>query len=89
LLRHVRLRQGVDLLKVVTIKEIEQIFAITDAMGISREALVIPLRPDSPGRVRRIAGGKLEIVVEREADFEQWLNGLESLLLQAMGTARD
>ena len=77
------------MLKVVTLREIEQIFAITDALGISREALVIPLRPDSPGRVRRIAGGKLEIVIEREADFEQWLNGLESQLRSLTGTALD
>jgi hypothetical protein len=77
------------LLKAITLKEIERIFAITDALGISREALVIPLRPESPGRVRRIAGGKLEIVVEREADFEQWLNGLEGQLRLVTGKAPD
>jgi hypothetical protein len=73
------------LLKSVTIKEIERIFTITDALGISREALVIPLRPDSPGRARRIADGKFEIVVERDGDFEQWLNELESHLRLMMG----
>jgi hypothetical protein len=77
------------LLKVVTLKEIEQIFAITDALGISREALVIPLRPNSPGRVRRIAGSKFEIVVDREADFDLWLKGLESQLRQVMGAVAD
>jgi hypothetical protein len=76
------------LLKAITLKEIERIFAVTDALGISREALVIPLRADSPGRVRMIAGGKLEIVVEREADFEQWLNGLESQLRLVTGKAQ-
>jgi len=75
------------LLKAITLKEIERIFAITDALGISREALVIPLRPDSPGRVRMIAGGKLEIVVERETDFDQWLIGLESQLRLVTGKA--
>jgi hypothetical protein len=68
------------LLKAITLKEIERIFEITDALSISREALVIPLRTDSPGRVRLIAGGKLEIVVDREADFDLWLNGLEGQL---------
>jgi hypothetical protein len=76
------------LLKVVTLKEIEQIFAITDALGISREALMIPLRPESPGRVRMIDGGKLEIVVEREVAFDEWLNGLEGLLRSVMGKVR-
>jgi hypothetical protein len=83
-----RVTWGVDLLKAVTLKEIERIFAITDALGISREALVIPLRPDSPGRVRRIAGGKLEIVVERAVDFDQWLNGLENQLRLLGGKAQ-
>ena len=71
---------GSELLKAITLKEIERIFEITDALGISREALVIPLRTDSPGRVRPIAGGKVEIVVDRDADFNQWLNGLEGQL---------
>jgi hypothetical protein len=76
------------LLKVVTLKEIERIFAITDAMGISREALVIPLRPESPGRVRMTSGGKLEIVVEQAAEFDEWLNELETRIRSVMGTAR-
>ncbi len=66
------------LLKAVGLKEIDRIFEITDALGISREALVIPLRPEHPGRVRRIGGGKLEIVVDRDADFDQWLSLLEA-----------
>jgi hypothetical protein len=67
-------------MKVIALKEIERIFEITDALGISREALVIPLRTDSPGRVRPIAGGKVEIVVDGDADFNEWLNGLEDQL---------
>jgi hypothetical protein len=70
--------------KAVTLKEIERIFAITDALGISREALVIPLRPEESGRVRMIRGGKLEIVIPREADFELWLSGLEGLIRSVM-----
>jgi hypothetical protein len=65
------------LLKAVTLKEIERIFTITDALGISREALVIPLRTEHPGRLRTLGGGKLEIVVERDDDFDQWLTRLE------------
>ena len=33
-------------------KEIDAIFAVTDALGIHRESLVIPLGPAAPGRVR-------------------------------------
>jgi hypothetical protein len=77
------------LLKAITLKEIERIFAVTDVLGISREALIIPLRPENPGRVRLMAGGKIEIVVEREADFEQWLKGLEGQLRVLIGKSRD
>jgi hypothetical protein len=77
------------LLKAITLKEIERIFAVTDVLGISREALIIPLRPENPGRVRLMAGGKIEIVVEREVDFEQWLNGLEGQLQVLIGKSRD
>ncbi len=65
------------MLKAVTLKEIERIFSITDALAISREALVIPLRTESPSRINLIKDGKLEIVVDRDGDFEQWLTRLE------------
>jgi hypothetical protein len=64
-------------LKAVGLKEIEQIFAVIEPLGISREAVVIPLRTEHPGRVRIVAGGKLEIVVDREADFAEWIRNLE------------
>ena len=37
------------MLEVVTMKEIDAIFAVTDALGIHREMLVIPLGPATPG----------------------------------------
>lgn len=66
------------MLKTVGLAEIERIFAITDALGISREALMIPLRPEHPGRVRKLGSAKLEIVIDSDADFEQWLTRLEA-----------
>jgi hypothetical protein len=66
------------MLTAVTLKEIERIFAITDELGISREALVIPLRTAHPGGLKVLRDGKLEIVVERDAEFDQWLSGLEA-----------
>lgn len=66
------------MLKEVTLLEIQRIFGVTDGMGISREALVIPLLPRHPGRVRRMPGGKIEIVVDSDADFDAWLGGLEA-----------
>lgn len=77
------------MLKAVTLKEIERIFTVTDALGISREALVIPLRTESPGRLRILNDGKLEVVVEREGDFEQWLTGLEPAVRSLMNLEED
>lgn len=72
------------MLKAVTLKEIEKIFAIIEPMGISREAVVIPLRTESPGRVSIDKNGKLEIVVDREADFDAWLTTLEGQIRGVM-----
>ena len=66
------------MLKAVTLAEIQRIFEITDRMGLSREALVIPLAPRHPGGVRRLPNGKIEIVVEAEDDLQAWLAGLEA-----------
>jgi hypothetical protein len=76
------------LLKAVGLTEIERIFAVTDALGISREALVIPLRTGHPGRIRKLGGGKLEIVVERDADFDQWLSRLEGQIRAVWPTSQ-
>jgi len=77
------------MLKAVTIKEIERIFAVIDPMGISREAVVIPLRTEHPGRVSIMKDGKLEIIVERDDDFEQWVKGLGAEIQNLMKPAED
>jgi hypothetical protein len=69
----------------VTLREIERIFAITDPMGIHREALMIPLAARSPGRVRKTPAGKIEIVVDSGVDFDVWLSGLEVEIRKVAG----
>jgi hypothetical protein len=73
------------MLEVVSMKEIDAIFEVTDALGIHREALTIPLGPASPGRVRKLLNGKLEITVEAERPLEQWLKELPALIAAAQG----
>ena len=77
------------MLKAVTLKEIERIFEITDALGISREALVIPLRTETPGRMAIDKAGKLEIVVDRELAFDEWLSRLEPAIRSLMNPPPD
>ncbi len=73
------------MLEVVTMKEIDAIFAVTDGLGIHREQLVIPLGPASPGRVRRLPNGKLEITVDAERPIEEWVTELPGLIAAAQG----
>jgi hypothetical protein len=72
------------MIKAVGLKEIERIFSVTDALGISREALVIPLRTEAPGRLKLLGDGKLEIVVDRDAAFDEWLTSLEDRIRALM-----
>jgi len=75
----------------VSLEEIERIFAILDRLGISREAVVIPLRPVHPGGARVIAGGKndgkLEITVESETPLAEWLPELEAKIRRLLGAS--
>ena len=76
------------MLTAVTLKEIEQIFTVLERLGISREAVVIPLRPAVPGGVRRLANGKFEIIVDSAASLEQWLPVLEQQLKEQLGESK-
>jgi hypothetical protein len=71
------------MLDVVTMKEIDAIFVVTDALGIHREMLVIPLGPATPGRVRRLPSGKLEITVDATRPIEDWVRDLPALITAA------
>jgi len=72
----------------VTLREIERVFEVLDRLGISREAVVIPLRPAHPGGVRILEGGKnagkLEITVDAETPIEDWLPELETMIRRVM-----
>jgi hypothetical protein len=57
----------------VSFQQITQILELTDQLEISREAVEIPLSPESPGVVRRLANSKIEIVVDADMPFEEWL----------------
>jgi hypothetical protein len=72
-------------LRAVTLKEIERIFDVIERFEISREAVVIPLRPASPGSVELLANGKLQIVVDSEQPFGEYLTALAARIGEIMG----
>jgi hypothetical protein len=67
-------------LSTVTLRDIEQIFTVLERLGISREDVVIPLRPDNPGGARRLPNAKYEIVVNDAVPIDEWLPVLEAQL---------
>ena len=72
-------------LTVVSFKHIAQILGVTDSLGLNREWVEIPLSPQSPGAVRRLTNGKLEIVVDADQPFEEWLQSLPKHIQLAQG----
>lgn len=72
--------------KAIALTEIEQIFVILDEIGISREAVVIPLRPTGAGSVQRRQDGRIEIVVAADQPFADWLTTLKPAL-QTLGAS--
>ncbi len=73
-------------LEVVSFKQIGRILEVTDSLGLNREWVEIPLSPESPGVVRRLTNGKLEIIVDADQPFDDWLGSLPKHIQLAQGT---
>jgi hypothetical protein len=61
-------------------KEMDAILSVTDALGIHREAVTVPLRRKDPGEVRSVAGGQVHIVAPESVEIEAWLPVLRAEL---------
>ena len=70
------------MLSMVSFKQISEILELTDRLGLNREWVEIPLTPESPGWVKKLSNGKLEIVVDADRPFDQWLASLEAQIQQ-------
>ncbi|MDN5942891.1 MAG: hypothetical protein L0H94_13495 [Nitrospira sp.] len=73
-------------LDVVPFTYINRILAVTDSLGLNREWVEIPLSPERPGVVRRLPNGKLEIIVDADQPFEDWLEALPKLIQRIQET---
>jgi len=54
-------------------REIQRILGVTDALGIHRESVAVPLATHGAGSVRLVGSERIEIVAPGEGDFELWL----------------
>ncbi len=65
---------------IIGMREMRLVFSVTDALGIDRESITVPLEMEGPGEVRRLPGGKVEIVVPGKAPLKTWLPTLREEL---------
>src|SRR5215475_1078641 len=76
-------------LSTVSFAQITRILEVTDSLGLNREWIEIPLAPERPGLVRRLASGKLEIIVDAAQPFEDWLASLPKVIQVAQNIEMD
>ncbi len=68
--------------KDVTFDQINWILEVTDALELDREWIEIPLSAASPGKIHKLLNGKIEIVVDADMPFEEWLAAAKQQLRQ-------
>ncbi len=71
---------------VIRLPEIEEIFTVLERLGISREAVVIPLTKRDPGSVRFLPDERVEIVAPESSTVSEWLPALETALRELGAT---
>ncbi|GJL55779.1 MAG: hypothetical protein NPIRA02_29110 [Nitrospirales bacterium] len=71
-------------MQAVSFQQITQILELTDSLNLSREWVEIPLSPESPGTVKKLPNGKLEVVVDADISFDEWFSTLKEKIQAVM-----
>jgi len=71
--------------KDVSFVQINRILELTDELKLDREWVEIPLAASSPGDIRKLSNGKIEIVVDADLPFEEWLVAAQQQIRQVAG----
>jgi hypothetical protein len=72
--------------KDVTFSQITRILELTDELDLDREWIEIPLSASSPGNIRKLPNGKIEIVVDADTPFDEWLAAARPRIQQVSGS---
>jgi hypothetical protein len=72
-------------MRVLTPQIMNQLFEVTDALELSREAIQVPLVLEGEGKVQRLKSGKIEITLPDTEDLGPFLALLPDRLRQ-LGT---
>jgi hypothetical protein len=67
-------------MRVLTPQIMNQLFEVTDALELSREAIQVPLVLEGEGQVRRLKSGKIEITLPDTDDLGPFLSSLPDRL---------
>jgi hypothetical protein len=67
-------------MRVLTPAIMNQVFDVTDALELSREAIQVPLVLEGEGAVRRVKSGKIEISLPDTDDLGAFLGALPDRL---------
>ena len=68
------------MMRVLTPQIMNQVFEVTDALELSREAIQVPLLLEGEGKVRRLKNGKVEITLPDTDDLGPFLSSLPERL---------
>jgi hypothetical protein len=72
-------------MRVLTPQIMNQLFDVTDALELSREAIQVPLVLEGEGKIQRLKSGKIEITLPDTDDLGPFLAMLPDRLRQ-LGT---
>ena len=65
---------------IITMQDMNVIFAVTDAMGIHRESVSVELTKEDPGAIGKNPAGKIEITVPESGTIGEFAQRLQSEL---------
>jgi hypothetical protein len=71
--------------RILTPQIMNQLFEVTDALELSREAIQVPLVLEGEGKIQRLKSGKIEITLPDTDDLGPFLAVLPDRLRQ-LGT---
>lgn len=69
-------------MRVLTPQIMNQLFEVTDALELSREAIQVPLVLEGEGKIQRLKSGKVEITLPDTDDLGPFLAVLPERLRQ-------
>lgn len=65
---------------IINMRDMGMVFEVTDAMGIDREDISVPLEKEDPGDVHMLDGSNVEIVIPLSIDITDWVGELRQKL---------